>query len=219
MMHQLRSHWTSRPGLKIFCKFARTQPISHGLWVPHRWRGSGRRSSAVYRSPLQTRYHSSGSLTLDLKTCWIAYRSYSAVFYVDLRIDAAGVPLDRDLVLPKLRSATNAPIFSYIDSYLGSGIVGGPMLSSEEVGRRMAEAAVRILRGESPGDLKIPPVAPGVAQYDWRELQHWKISEKQLPAGSVVRFREPYAWEKYRWQIALVSAIVLVQGGLISGLL
>jgi signal transduction histidine kinase len=144
---------------------------------------------------------------------------HSAVFYVDLRIDAAGVPLDRDLVLPKLRSATNAPIFSYIDSYLGSGIVGGPMLSSEEVGRRMAEAAVRILRGESPGDLKIPPVAPGVAQYDWRELQHWKISEKQLPAGSVVRFREPYAWEKYRWQIALVSAIVLVQGGLISGLL
>lgn len=72
---------------------------------------------------------------------------HSAVFYVDLRIDAAGVPLDRDLVLPKLRSATNAPIFSYTDSYLGSGIVGGPMLSSEEVGRRMAEAAVRILRG------------------------------------------------------------------------
>jgi signal transduction histidine kinase len=144
---------------------------------------------------------------------------HSAVFYVDLRIDAAGVPLDRDQVLPKLRSATNAPIFSYIDSYLGSGIVGGPMLSSEEVGRRMAEAAVRILGGEVPGDLKIPPVAPGAPQYDWRELEHWQISEKQLPAGSVVRFREPNAWEKYRWQITLVCAVVLVQGGLISGLL
>jgi hypothetical protein len=85
---------------------------------------------------------------------------HSAVFYVDLRVDAAGVPLDRDQVLPKLRGATNAPIFSYIDSYLGLGIVGGPMLSSAEVGRRMAEAAVRILSGETPGDLKIPPGGP-----------------------------------------------------------
>jgi len=144
---------------------------------------------------------------------------HSAAFYVDLRVDAAGVPLDRDLVLPKLREATNAPIFSYIDSYLGSGIVGGPMLSSEEVGRRMAQAAVRILSGESPGDLKMQPVALGVPQYDWRELQHWNISEDRLPAGSLVRFRESTVWQQYRWQIALMCAVFLLQGLLISGLL
>jgi signal transduction histidine kinase len=144
---------------------------------------------------------------------------HSAAFYVDLRVDAAGVPLDRDLVLPKLREATNAPIFSYIDSYLGSGIVGGPMLSSEEVGRRMAQAAVRILSGESPGDIKMQPVALGVPQYDWRELQHWNISEDRLPAGSLVRFRESTVWQQYRWQIALMCAVFLLQGALISGLL
>jgi len=93
------------------------------------------------------------------------------------------------------------------------------MLSSEEVGRRMANAAVRILNGETPGDLKIPPVVPGAAQYDWRELQRWKIGEGRLPAASTIRFREPTVWEQYRWQIALMSAIVLVQGSLISTLL
>jgi signal transduction histidine kinase len=144
---------------------------------------------------------------------------HSAVFYVDLRIDAAGVPLDRDLILPRLRQATKAPIFSYIDNYLGSGIVGGPMLSSETVGRLMAEATIRILNGEKAGDLKIPPVFPGAAQYDWRELQYWKISESQLPPGSIVRFREPTVWAQYRWQIALVTAICLMQTGLISALL
>jgi signal transduction histidine kinase len=144
---------------------------------------------------------------------------HSAIFYLDLRVDAAGVPLDRDQVLPKLREATNAPIFSYIDSYLGSGIVGGSMLSSAEVGQRMAEAAVRILSGETPGDLKIPPVAQGTPQYDWRELRHWKISEDRLPAGSVVRFREPTVWEQYRWQIALIAVAFLMQIGLISALL
>jgi signal transduction histidine kinase len=93
------------------------------------------------------------------------------------------------------------------------------MLSSEEVGRRMAEAAVRILSGELPGDLKIPPIALGAPQYDWRELQHWKISEDRLPARSIVRFREPTVWEQFRWQIALICAVVLLQGALISGLL
>jgi C4-dicarboxylate-specific signal transduction histidine kinase len=83
----------------------------------------------------------------------------------------------------------------------------------------MAEATIRILNGEKAGDLKIPPVFPGAAQYDWRELQYWKISESQLPPGSIVRFREPTVWAQYRWQIALVTAICLMQTGLISALL
>lgn len=144
---------------------------------------------------------------------------HSAIFFVDLRVDAAGVPLDRDLVLPRLRSASKAPIFSYVDNYLGQGIVGGPMMSTAEVGRRMAEAAVRILRGEMPGDLKMPPLANAVPQYDWRELQRWKISEDRLPAGSIVRFREPAVWQQYRSEIALTAALILLQGTLISGLL
>jgi signal transduction histidine kinase len=144
---------------------------------------------------------------------------HSAIFFVDLRVDAAGVPLDRDLVLPRLRGASNAPIFSYVENYLGQGIVGGPMMSTAELGRRMAEAAVRILRGEMPGDLKIPPLANAVPQYDWRELQRWKISEDRLPGGSIVRFREPAVWQQYRSEIALTAALIFLQGALISGLL
>ena len=83
----------------------------------------------------------------------------------------------------------------------------------------MAEAAVRILGGEKPGDLKIPPLTLGAPQYDWRELQHWKINQHRLPAGSIIRFREPAVWEQYRWQIALICAVILLQGALIFGLL
>jgi C4-dicarboxylate-specific signal transduction histidine kinase len=83
----------------------------------------------------------------------------------------------------------------------------------------MAQAAVRILSGEAPGDLKIPPVDLGAPQYDWRELRHWNISEDRLPAGSIVRFREPTVWPQYRWQITLICAVVLLEGALISGLL
>jgi C4-dicarboxylate-specific signal transduction histidine kinase len=34
-----------------------------------------------------------------------------------------------------------------------------------------------------------------------------------------VAFRDPTAWEKYRWQIALTCALILVQAAMISGLL
>jgi hypothetical protein len=70
---------------------------------------------------------------------------HSAIFFVDLLVDAGGVPLDRDLLLPKLSAASNAPIFSYVENYLGQGIVGGPLMSTAELGRRTAEATVRIL--------------------------------------------------------------------------
>src|SRR5579883_38266 len=144
---------------------------------------------------------------------------HSAVFFVDLRVDAAGVPLDRDSVLPRLRAATNAPIFSYVENYLGRGIVGGPLMSSAELGRRMAEAAIRILRGEVPGDIDMPPLATATPQYDWRELQRWKISESRLPAGSTIRFREPTVLQQYSSQIALTFGLILFQTALISALL
>jgi len=92
-------------------------------------------------------------------------------------------------------------------------------MSSEALGWRMAEAAVRILKGEAPADLKIPILSAGAPQYDWRELRHWNIAENRLPAGSIVRFRESGGWQQYHAQIALVSAVILLQGALISGLL
>jgi len=35
----------------------------------------------------------------------------------------------------------------------------------------------------------------------------------------MVRFREPTVWAQYRWQIAVICAVMLLQGALISGLL
>jgi PAS domain-containing protein len=76
--------------------------------------------------------------------------------------------------------------------------------------------AVRVLRGEPISTF--PPRIIGTEQhprYDWRELQRWKIHEARLPAGSLVEFRQPTVWERYRWWIAGVIAIGLLQAGLI----
>ena len=144
---------------------------------------------------------------------------HSAIFYTDTRVDAAGTPLDSVRAFDRLYAAANAPMFSYVDGYFSRGIVGGPIRSSAEMGRRIASAAVRILGGESPGNIKLEPLAEGTPIYDWRELQRWGIRESSLPPESVIYFREPTAWERYRAHMLVIFAALLAQSALIGWLI
>ena len=133
--------------------------------------------------------------------------------------DAAGVVHEGDHPLARLHAVANAPIFSYDESFFGGPIVGGPLLLVADTSRLTASVAIRVLSGQQAGDIKVSPVEFSTPRFDWRQMQRWGISEKNLPPGSEILFRDPTAWEQYRWQITLICAILLLQGALISGLL
>ena len=142
----------------------------------------------------------------------------TAIYFVLLSVDAAGVAHEEGKALARLHEVANAPIFSHSDAFFGQGIVGGSLTIVANVARRAASVAVQILNGGSPAAIKTPPLEFGTPKYDWRELQRWKISEKQLPAGSEIYFRAPGAWEQYRWQISAGLAALLLQAAIISWL-
>jgi len=144
---------------------------------------------------------------------------HSAIFYAGVRADANGVPHEEDRVFGMLRAAANAPIFGYADINFGHGVVGGPHVSTQEIGEQAARIAIRILDGEAPADINTPPFGLHAPVYDWRELQRWNIGEARLPSGSEVRFREPTAWEQYRWHLAAVFVALAIQGSMIGWLL
>jgi hypothetical protein len=144
---------------------------------------------------------------------------HSAIFWHLMNVDAAGVVHEGDTGLPRLHAVANAPIFSYDDSFFGRAIVGGPMHSVLEGSRATAAVAIRVLGGEKPGDIKEPPIGFATPKFDWREMQRWGISERRLPPGSEIHFRDPTAWDQYRVQILLVCAVVLVQSALIAWLI
>jgi signal transduction histidine kinase len=148
-----------------------------------------------------------------------ALPQHTVIFWELMIVDAAGVVHEGAAPLTKLHAVANAPIFSYDESFFGSGIVGGPLLLVADSSRQAAAVAVRVLGGEKPGEITTPPVQFGSPVFDWREMQRWGISESSLPAGSEIMFREPTVWQRYSWQIALITAVLLVQAGLISGLL
>ena len=49
-----------------------------------------------------------------------------------------------------------------------------------------------------------------VRQVNWRELKRWGISEARVPAGTVIKFRDPSVWDRYGVFIA-AAAIVLLE--------
>jgi signal transduction histidine kinase len=144
---------------------------------------------------------------------------HTVLFWGLMSVDAAGVAHEGDLALRSLHAVANAPIFSFQEAFFGRETVGGPMHSVAASSEKTVNAAIRILRGEKPGGIKIEPIGFASPKYDWRELRRWGISESNLPRGSKVLFREPSVWEKYGWQMALIAGVILVQGVLISGLL
>ena len=143
----------------------------------------------------------------------------AAIFFALLSVDAAGVPHEEGKAVERLNAVTSAPIFSYIDSYLGRGIVGGPLVSVASSSRQAAAVSVRILGGEMPGNIPTSPVRYSEPRYDWRELQRWNISESSLPEGSEVYFRVPGIWEQFRPQLLTGLAALLLQTAVISWLL
>jgi signal transduction histidine kinase len=144
---------------------------------------------------------------------------HSAIYYEQLVLDGAGAVYEDKEPLKRISEVANAPIFSLDETYFSGEIVGGPMWSPAEGARPTAAVAVRLLGGEKASAIKIPPIKFAAPKYDWRQLQRWNISESRLPPGSEILFREPTAWQRYSWQIGLITAVILLQAGLISALL
>jgi signal transduction histidine kinase len=108
------------------------------------------------------------------------------------------------LAFPLVADAANAPIFGFFDTMLGPGTVGGYVSSFAGQGRIAAEDTIKILEGTKPEDIPIVQDT-SVYMFDWRALKRWGFSESNLPAGSIVLYREPTLWQKHKWPVLAVS--------------
>jgi signal transduction histidine kinase len=143
----------------------------------------------------------------------------SAIFYLTFGTDASGTAYADERVLAELHARSNAPLFAAHSPYFGAGIVGGRLISMDDLARKTANSAVRILNGEPASSVRVPSQLPGRPLFDWRELQRWGIAESRLPAGSEVRFRRPSLWSEYRTVVLVVAGALAIQAILIVGLL
>ena len=143
----------------------------------------------------------------------------SIVLYLSLFRDGTGQTFVPHDAVSRISAAARAPVYVFVDQYLGLGPVGGYLYSLELHGKASAEIGLRVLRGESPANIAVREVADNQYMVDVRQLNRWRLDSRMLPTGSVIKFREPSAWDRYRGYIITGVAVVVVQTGLIIGLL
>jgi PAS domain S-box-containing protein len=119
----------------------------------------------------------------------------------------------------QIARVSTAPVFGFLDTLLGHGIVGGSLLSFEYIGTRAAEMVLDILRGtQYRKDLPIELEVPQLDTFDWRQLRHWNLKESALPKGSIIVNREFSLWDLKYYAIG-VLVFMLAQSFLIIALL
>jgi len=161
----------------------------------------------------------SGLAASDLEARLSRMPERSAAYYVIVSSDAAGVRPHPLNYIDRIAAVANAPTYSWVDSTIDHGVVGGSVYSQKAAIERVGELALRVLGGEPPDS--IPAVAVDLNSYeiDWRQLRRWRLDEGRLPAGTLIRFREPSLWDQYRRYILAATTLLAIQTALIAGLL
>jgi PAS domain S-box-containing protein len=102
---------------------------------------------------------------------------------------------------------------------LDHGCIGGVSDDAKQQLTVAAEVASRVLSGEPVQNIPVMSSPGQDITLDWRQLRRWDIPESVLPPGTVVLWRQPSLWERYRKYMISGTALIVVQSLLIFGLL
>jgi len=127
------------------------------------------------------------------------------VFFRDIKDEYLGLTLATE----KICEAAKVPVYSMLNFYMGTGVVGGKMISGSLQGELGAKLGVRILHGEKPQD--IPVIKDGGDQwfFDKHQLDRFKISESKLPENSEVINKEISFYQANKKKVQIIGVIIL----------
>jgi PAS domain S-box-containing protein len=104
----------------------------------------------------------------------------------------------------------NVPIYVLQDIKLGYGTLGGKVVSGFAQGEMAAQMALRILNGESPGNIPIVRKSPNRYMLDHQQLVRHGIKLSDLPNGSII-LNKPFSfYETYKPLIWTAVAVIVV---------
>jgi signal transduction histidine kinase len=122
--------------------------------------------------------------------------------------------------IAQLAAVANRPFFAIHDNWVGSaGVVGGRVFNYKALGQRGGNQVLAVLGLREPGTGSTDFTSHSSWLFDWQQLRRWNISERSLPAGSVVLNRESSAWQRHRWALLGIAGALSFQMLIIGALL
>ena len=161
----------------------------------------------------------SGLMIKELEARLSRMPERSAAYYLIVSSDPAGARPHPLNYVDRVARVANAPTYSWVDSTIDHGVLGGCLYSQRAAIERIGELALRVLRGESANSIRTVAIDVNSYQVDWRQLRRWRIDETRIPAGTLIRFRDPSFWDQYQQYILTAAALFAVQTAFIAALL
>jgi signal transduction histidine kinase len=192
--------------------------VSGASVVDRRYEGLARMQLRPFESRLRVTYLS-GLAAKDLEARLATLPARSVVCYLTVYRDGAGETFSPLEYLARVAAVANGPTYSWSDSVMDHGVVGGSLLDRNAMMAALAALALRVLHGERAHSIGTSSPGLHVPQVDWRQLRRWGISQARVPAGTLVRFQELTVWDRYKAYILGALAVLIAQTALIAGLL
>jgi signal transduction histidine kinase len=143
----------------------------------------------------------------------------AAILYTTINVDGDGKAFLPSDALEEIATVANRPIVIDIEERLTRGGIGGFIVKTSIIGTQAGHVTARLLNGEPISNIPVTLANAVKPIFNWHQLQRWNVDEARLPPGSEVRFRKLPIWREYPVQSAAVAFALLLQAGLITGLI
>ena len=141
------------------------------------------------------------------------------VLLLSWNIDRTGLTRSYETAIKKARDICPAPLYGVWDFYFGHGIVGGALLDGRVHGQETGDIAKRILAGEKPDAIPVVTQCRTTLKIDYREIQRFSLSTKNVPNQTEIYNRTLSAWEQYAGVIIAIVIVIALQGATITWLI
>lgn len=181
-----------------FCPNARSIAYVAGISSPYEDLEKGWRKDALEFAAGRYEWIDLTEYSLaETKSLLSALPPDTIVFYAGITTDGEENQYTARDLIPELSKASNAPIFSCMETFVGYGSVGGISLNPSALGVEMARQVATAVTAGNASTVPIIRTRSNIPVFDWRELQRWNLDENKAPPHSELRFRIPSVLEAY----------------------
>ena len=147
----------------------------------------------------------------------------SILIYIMMAEDASGKKYTNQEALELLASLANVPVLRMVEGGIGTGVLGGNVVSMYESGRLAAQMAMDIINGADISEMEVVIDSPNVYWVDAQVMERFNIAYSVLPEGATIYNESISFFQRYKavlipGMIVLVVLVVLILGVCVDNL-
>jgi PAS domain S-box-containing protein len=205
----------------------RVQPaVRHLAFITSTGDASNRRMAEVTEATLfpelRNRYHLivlKDASMAEIRARLGALPPDSAVFLIGMTSDLIEGRRPTPVENGRMISAVSpVPVYAFWDFHLGSGVLGGYLITGLDQGRTAADMALRILGGTPADEIPVMMQTPARTIFDFKVMKKYGIKVRALPEECSFINWPVSPWERYGWYIGAAVLAMSLEALLIIAL-